>query len=87
MQAGSSALMQRQWQVAITSYRQAVELGEKLQPRDGRLAVALGELGGLTVGLQNFTEADALFHRQLKATEKFTALNLPCAVIRFRISA
>src|SRR2546429_8999170 len=64
MQAGSSALMQRQWQDAITNYKQAVELGEKLQPHDGRLAIALGELGRITVGLQNFTEADTLFRSE-----------------------
>jgi tetratricopeptide (TPR) repeat protein len=52
MQAGSNALMQRQWDEAIRNYKQAAELGEKLQPHDGRLAVALGELGRITMGCE-----------------------------------
>ncbi len=77
MQAGSSALMQRQWDEATRNYKQAVELGEKLHPHDGRLGVALGELGRITMGLQNFTEADALFHRQLKANEEVYGAQSP----------
>ena len=77
MQAGSNALMQRQWDEAIRNYRQAVEFGDKLRPHDGRLAVALGELGRITMGLQNFTEADALFHRQLKVCEEVYGAQSP----------
>jgi len=45
MQAGYDAFMQRQWDQAIRNYKKAIELSEKLQPHDGRLAIALGELG------------------------------------------
>jgi tetratricopeptide (TPR) repeat protein len=77
MQAGSNALMQRQWDEAIRNYKHAVELGDKLQPHDGRLAIALGELGRITMGLQNFTEADTLFHRQLKVSEEVYGAQSP----------
>ena len=63
-QASSSALMQRQWDEAVRSYKQAVKLAEKLLPHDGRLAIALGELGRITMGLQQFAEADSFFHRE-----------------------
>ncbi|MCU1316023.1 MAG: hypothetical protein JWN63_1345, partial [Candidatus Acidoferrum typicum] len=77
MLAGSNALMQRQWDEAIRNYKQAAELGEKLQPHDGRLAVALDELGRITMGLRNFSEADAPFHRQLKASEEVYGAQSP----------
>ena len=70
MQAGSSARVQRQWDEAVRNYKQAVELGEKLQPHDGRLAIALGELGRITMGLQQFAQADSFFHRQMKVSEE-----------------
>ena len=77
MQAGSSSLMQRQWDESVRNYKQAVELGEKLQPHDGRLAIALGELGRITMGLQQFAEADSYFHRQMKVSEELYGAQSP----------
>jgi tetratricopeptide (TPR) repeat protein len=77
MQAGSDAFMQRQWDQAIRNYKKAIELSEKLQTHDGRLAIVLGELGRVTMGLQNFAEADALFHRQLKVSEEVYGAQSP----------
>jgi tetratricopeptide (TPR) repeat protein len=77
MQAGANALTQRNWEEAVGSYKRAVELAEKIQPRDGRLPIALGELGRITMGLQQFSEADAYFQRQMKATEELYGAQSP----------
>jgi tetratricopeptide (TPR) repeat protein len=77
MQAGSNSLMQRNWEDAIRNYKQAVEVGEKMHPHDGRLAIALGELGRITMGLQQFTESDAYFQRQMKVTAEVYGAQSP----------
>jgi tetratricopeptide (TPR) repeat protein len=54
----------------LQDYKEAVDIGERLQPHDGRLTTTLGELGRIAMGLQQFTEADAIFQYQLKVTEE-----------------
>jgi tetratricopeptide (TPR) repeat protein len=70
MQSGSQAFNERRFDDAERDYKKAVEIAEKLQPRDGRLATCLGHLGQLFAFRSNFTDAEATLERQLTVTEE-----------------
>jgi superkiller protein 3 len=69
MQAAFEAHSKRQFDEARRDYAKAVDLAEKLQPHDQRLASALNYLGMEYLG-QDFTKADEAFSRELKVVEE-----------------
>jgi len=69
MQAGFEAHSKQQFDEARRDYGQAVDLAEKLQPHDQRLASALDYLGREYLG-QDFTKADEAFSHELKVVEE-----------------
>jgi len=68
MQAGSQAMADRRFDDAERSYKEAVQIAEKLPPPEVRLATALGHLGQLTLYRKDFTGAQAAFERELQVT-------------------
>jgi tetratricopeptide (TPR) repeat protein len=77
MQAAFQSYQAGNVNAAVQEYKQAVDLAEKIQPHDPRLAVALGELGNLTSALKRFDDANAIFLRQLKAAEELSGPQSP----------
>jgi lipopolysaccharide biosynthesis regulator YciM len=77
MQATKQALMERRLDDAETSAKQAVSIAEKIQPMDGRLPEALGQLGGVYASRRDFTNAFDIFHRQLALSEKLYGAQSP----------
>jgi tetratricopeptide (TPR) repeat protein len=77
MRAAFDAMRSGKFNDAWQNYKEAVDLGEKMQPHDARLSVALGELGRITSGLKRYDEADVLFHRQLKVVEELSGPQAP----------
>jgi tetratricopeptide (TPR) repeat protein len=77
LQAGFNAMRSGKFNDAWQNYKEAVDLGEKMQQHDARLSVALGELGRITSGLKRYDEADVLFHRQLKVVEALSGPQAP----------
>jgi tetratricopeptide (TPR) repeat protein len=69
LQAGAKANSQRHFDEATLDYKQAVEIAEKIQPRDQRLASALDHLGNEYFG-QDPAAAEAAYERELKVTEE-----------------
>jgi tetratricopeptide (TPR) repeat protein len=69
MQAAFEAHSKQQFDEARRDYGQAVDLAEKLQPHDQRLASALDYLGKEYLG-QDFTKADEAFSHELKVVEE-----------------
>jgi len=69
MQAGAKAVSERRWDEAQRYYKEAVRLGEQLQPHDPRLVTALDHLGNQYVGV-DFAAADAAYGRELKVIEE-----------------
>lgn len=74
MQQGYSAIRAGRANDALQSYSQAVQIAEQLKAQDRRLAVSLGELGRITMGLRRFDEADTIFQRQLKVVQETSGL-------------
>lgn len=70
MQSGSQAFADRRYDDAERSYKEAVQIGEKLDKPDARLVTALGHLGQLTMHRKDFADAQAAFERQLKVAEE-----------------
>jgi tetratricopeptide (TPR) repeat protein len=77
LKAAFDARLSGKFNDALQNYKEAVDLGEKMQPHDARLGVALGELGKINSGLKRFDEADSLFHRQLKVVEALSGPQSP----------
>jgi tetratricopeptide (TPR) repeat protein len=69
LQAGATANLQRHFEEATLDYKQAVELAEKMQPHDQRLASALDHLGNEYFG-GDPAAAEAAYERELKVTEE-----------------
>jgi tetratricopeptide (TPR) repeat protein len=68
MQRGAQAFAARNQADALLAYKQAVELGEKMQPHDPRLLLAFQRYGLLQIGLKNSAGAQAIFERALVVT-------------------
>jgi tetratricopeptide (TPR) repeat protein len=69
MQAGAQSNSQRHFDEALRHYQEAVELAEKMQPHDQRLATSLDHVGNEYLG-QNPAAAEAAYERELKVTEE-----------------
>lgn len=70
MQAGMQAITEKRFNDAETSTKEAVATAEKLQPQDGRLPEALGQLGNVYLWRLDYKHAEDAFRRQLAMTEK-----------------
>ncbi len=70
LQEGEQAFRNRQFDEAEKQYQQAVALAEQLPPGDENLIVALGRLGNAYGMRQDYTDAEAAFHRQMGIIEK-----------------
>lgn len=70
MQRGQQAMRERRIDDAEKSYKEAVELAEHLPPGNENLIVALGRLGNAYGMRQDYSDADATFHRELAVIEK-----------------
>ena len=70
MQRGQQAMQERRVDDAEKSYKEAVELAEHLPPGNENLIVALGRLGNAYGMRQDYSAADATFHRELALIEK-----------------
>ena len=69
MQAGAAANQLRHFDEALKDYQEAVELAEKMQPHDQRLATALDHVGNEYFG-RDPAAAQAAYEQELKVTEE-----------------
>ena len=70
IQASMSAMQQRQFDVAETAAKRAIEIAEKIQPQDGRLPESVGQLANVYAWRQDVKKAGETFKRQLAVSEK-----------------
>src|SRR5258708_28267049 len=70
MQVTEQAMMGKRYNDAETSTKQAIEIAEKIQPQDGRLPEAFGQLGNVYGSRLDHKQAGEAFHQQLLLTEK-----------------
>src|SRR5579864_681753 len=70
MQSGKQAMHEGHIDDAEKSFKEAVELAEHLPPGNENLIVALGMLGNAYAMRQDYSDADAAFHRELAVIEK-----------------
>jgi tetratricopeptide (TPR) repeat protein len=70
IQASMSAMQQRQFDVAETAAKRAIEIAEKIQPQDGRLPESVGQLANVYAWRQDLKKAGENFKRQLAVSEK-----------------
>jgi tetratricopeptide (TPR) repeat protein len=70
MEAGFQAMIAGHFDEAEVKYKEAVELAEKLQPRDNRLATSLLRLANCYAGKKDFPKTEAAIQRALTETEK-----------------
>jgi tetratricopeptide (TPR) repeat protein len=76
MQAAAKAMSEKRFDETQRDYKEAVALGEKLQPHDPRLVTALDNLGKTYLG-QDFAAADAAFGRELQVAEELVGPQSP----------
>jgi tetratricopeptide (TPR) repeat protein len=70
MDAGTEAFQAHKFDEAERSYKEAVKLGEQLQPHEARLVMSLGYLGSMYFSRKDYPDAQATFERQLKVAEE-----------------
>src|SRR5262249_54636583 len=70
LHSGQQAMKEQRWNDAETSAKQAVELAEKMQPQDARLAEAVGLLGSVYAWRMDFKDAEVAYKRQLALSER-----------------
>src|SRR6266853_2990930 len=70
IQASMSAMQQRQFDVAETAAKRAIEIAEKIQPQDGRLPESVGQLANVYAWRQDLKKAGENFKRQLAVSQK-----------------
>src|SRR5260370_35236149 len=86
MDAGTAAFQAHKFDEAERSYKEAVKLGERLQPHETRLVMSLGYLGSMYFTRKDYPDAQAAFERQLKVAEEVYGPASPqtIPVLRFR---
>src|SRR5260370_4420702 len=70
MDAGTGAFQAHKFDEAERSYKEAVKLGERLQPHEARLVMSLGYLGSMYFTRKDYPDAQAAFERQLNVAEE-----------------
>lgn len=74
------AAQERRFDDAEISAKEAVSIAEKIQPQDGRLAEALGQLGNVYAWRRDFNDASTQYQRQLAVAERVFGPNSPMLV-------
>lgn len=77
MEAGLQAMIAGHFDEAEVNYKQAVELAEKLQPHDMRLATSLLRLANCYAGKKDFPKTESAMQRALTETEKLYGAESP----------
>jgi tetratricopeptide (TPR) repeat protein len=70
MQSSVQAMGEKRLNDAETSAKQAIEFAEKIQPPDGRLPEALGQLGSVYAWRLDYKNAEDTYKRQFTLTER-----------------
>jgi tetratricopeptide (TPR) repeat protein len=70
MLASKQAAQEKRFDDAETSAKEAVAIAEKIQPTDGRLLEAVGQLGNVYAWRLQYKDAGAAFNRQLALGEQ-----------------
>ena len=70
LQAGQQAMKENRLDEAETFSKEAIAIAEKIQPMDGRLPEALGQLGYVYGRLADYAKASDAFHRQYALTQQ-----------------
>jgi tetratricopeptide (TPR) repeat protein len=70
MQASVKAVNEKRFEGAETSAKQAVDIAGKIQPLDGRLPEALGQLGSVYAWRVDYKNAQDVYKQQLVQSEK-----------------
>jgi len=80
MAKSKQAAQERRFDDAETSAKEAVSIAEKIQPQDGRLAEAVGQLGNVYAFRRDFSDAFTQFQRQLAIAQQVYGPNSPMLV-------
>jgi tetratricopeptide (TPR) repeat protein len=78
------AAQERRFDDAETSAKEAVSIAEKIQPQDGRLAEAVGQLGNVYAFRRDFSDASTQYQRQLAIAQQVYGPNSPMLVDAFQ---
>jgi tetratricopeptide (TPR) repeat protein len=70
LKASQDATAHQRFDEAETSAKQAIDIAEKMQPQDGRLTEAVGQLGNVYAWRRDFKNAGEAFNRQLVLLQK-----------------
>lgn len=70
IQAGEKAIQDRRFDDAVTSFKEAVALGQRLPPGDENEIVALGRLGNAYAFQQDYSDAEQAFHQEMTVISK-----------------
>ncbi len=70
MQTSMQAIGERRFNDAETSAKQAIEIAGQIQPEDGRLPEAVGQLGTVYAWRLDYKQAEENYRRQLLLAEK-----------------
>jgi len=80
MQTSMQAIGERRFNDAETSAKEAIEIAEKIQPEDGRLPEAVGQLGTVYAWRLDYKQAEENYRRQLLLAEKLYGPQSPMIV-------
>lgn len=70
LQSSRQAITEKRFDDAETSAKEAVAVAEKLQPQDGRLTEALGQLGAVYMWRADYPHAGDAYQRELAVSQK-----------------
>jgi len=70
MLASKQAAQEKRFDDAETSAKDAISIAEKIQPTDGRLLEAIGQLGNVYAWRLQYKDSEVAFNRQLALGEK-----------------
>jgi tetratricopeptide (TPR) repeat protein len=70
LQKSLQAVQQQRFNDAETSARRAIEIAQQIQPQDGRLPEALGQLGSVYAWRMDYKNAQETFQHQLAFAER-----------------
>ncbi len=78
------AAQERRFDDAETSAKEAVSIAKKIQPQDGRLSEAVGQLGKVYAFRRDFSDASTQFQRQLAIAQQVYGPHSPMLVDAFQ---
>jgi tetratricopeptide (TPR) repeat protein len=77
MESSKQASMEKRFNDAETSAKDAIAIAEKIQPQDGRLPEALGQLGNVYMWRLDYKDATDAYKRQLALTQQLYGAESP----------